>query len=180
MTDRSRFVRTTGARSCQLLCGSSPITAVWHSCCPLRGTTPCTQPMSDAQSISSFNPSRCIVPASLCSLKCGRAVSFLLPKATARTRPGPCASITAMGTHSSPPFSRAMVSRPIIAHQRGLEICPSLHFRIFTRSGSDAQNVRSVREVRPIYLHMHDDLRNEGLLSDGRGNKPSYAFNDAP
>ena len=48
------------------------------------------------------------------------------------------------GTRSSTPFSRAMVSRPIIAHQRGLEICPSLHFRIFTRSGSGASRGRQI------------------------------------
>ena len=45
---------------------------------------------------------------------------------------------------------------------------------------NDAENICSIGEIRPIDLHFNDDLRNGGLLSDGRCNKPSYVFNNAP
>ena len=45
---------------------------------------------------------------------------------------------------------------------------------------NDAQNICSIGEVRPVDLHINGDLRNKGVLADGRSNKPSYVFNDAP
>lgn len=44
---------------------------------------------------------------------------------------------------------------------------------------NDALNVCPVREVRPVYLYMDDDLRNEGVLSDGARNKLSNVFENS-